>query len=111
MRTILNAPWSIIGIVLAAICLPRKISFVRGVIACEVLRIWFISPRYCAITLHRIVLYERGDENVLFHELVHTKQYERYWGLFPFLYVSETIRRGYSNNRFEIEAREYGRPA
>jgi hypothetical protein len=43
----------------------------------------------------------------LLHELKHVQQYHRL-GTIPFLwqYLLESIRHGYLNNRFEIEARE-----
>ncbi len=40
------------------------------------------------------------------HEIVHVKQYEKY-GMFRFLvlYLLESLRNGYWNNKFEVEAR------
>ncbi len=40
------------------------------------------------------------------HELAHIQQYKRY-GFFRFLglYILETLKHGYYNNRFEVEAR------
>ncbi len=40
------------------------------------------------------------------HELKHVRQFQRY-GFFRFciLYVWESVRKGYDNNRFEVEAR------
>ncbi|HEY6975038.1 MAG TPA: DUF4157 domain-containing protein [Chitinophagaceae bacterium] len=41
------------------------------------------------------------------HELVHVQQFKQYGSLrFLFLYIWESLRNGYHNNRFEIEARE-----
>lgn len=41
------------------------------------------------------------------HELVHIRQYKQYGTIkFLFLYLAENFRKGYRNNRFEIEARE-----
>lgn len=42
----------------------------------------------------------------LLHELCHVKQYRQH-GFFGFIlkYLFESIRHGYYNNRFEIEAR------
>ncbi|MBX9850241.1 MAG: hypothetical protein K2X86_00610 [Cytophagaceae bacterium] len=46
------------------------------------------------------------DSRWLKHELVHIKQYERYgFFRFIFLYLIESIRKGYYNNKFEAEAR------
>lgn len=46
------------------------------------------------------------DEKWLKHELCHVKQFKEH-GYFLFLvkYIWESIRKGYYNNRFEIEAR------
>lgn len=59
-----------------------------------------------------IYLYNTSKEEFLSnsrwvrHELVHVRQYARYGILrFLFLYLLESIRKGYYNNRFEVEAR------
>lgn len=40
------------------------------------------------------------------HELEHVRQFRRYGFIrFCFLYLWESARRGYYNNRFEVEAR------
>lgn len=47
-----------------------------------------------------------GNEKWVRHELTHVKQYAEH-GLFKFLflYLFESIKKGYYNNRFEVEAR------
>lgn len=47
-----------------------------------------------------------NDEQWFKHELCHIRQYKQY-GLVGFLtrYIFESIRKGYYNNRFEVEAR------
>lgn len=46
------------------------------------------------------------NEKWLCHELTHVKQFQKYGKLkFIFLYLIETIKKGYYNNKFEIEAR------
>ncbi|HRH59964.1 MAG TPA: DUF4157 domain-containing protein [Chitinophagaceae bacterium] len=41
------------------------------------------------------------------HELTHVEQFKKYGYLsFLFMYFFETLRKGYFNNRFEVEARE-----
>lgn len=47
------------------------------------------------------------NKNWVKHELKHIEQYQQH-GYFGFLakYVWESIRHGYYNNKFEIEARE-----
>jgi hypothetical protein len=46
------------------------------------------------------------DEKWLRHELCHVRQFQQY-GYVGFIakYLWESIRRGYYNNRFEVEAR------
>jgi hypothetical protein len=61
------------------------------------------------ITLWRTVfLAERvgTPEHLLLHELAHVHQFGQVRG-FPVLYCWESIRRGYSRNRFEREADAY----
>ena len=47
-----------------------------------------------------------ADEKWLKHELCHIKQFKQY-GFFNFVvrYLWESLRKGYYNNRFEMEAR------
>lgn len=47
------------------------------------------------------------DQDWVCHELKHVEQFRRY-GLitFTFRYVVESVRRGYYNNRWEVEARQ-----
>ena len=47
-----------------------------------------------------------SDTRLMRHELCHVRQYQQY-GFLPFLfkYLMESIRKGYTNNRFEVEAR------
>ena len=47
-----------------------------------------------------------ADEKWLKHELCHIKQFKQY-GYFNFVirYLWESLRKGYYNNRFEVEAR------
>ena len=48
-----------------------------------------------------------ADKRWMHHELKHVEQFKRY-GFFTFLwkYTIESMRKGYYNNKFEIEARE-----
>ena len=50
-----------------------------------------------------------NDERWLKHELCHIRQFKQY-GYFNFVvrYLWESLRKGYYNNRFEVEAREAG---
>ena len=47
-----------------------------------------------------------SDSRLMRHELCHVRQYHQYGFLtFLFKYLAESIRKGYTNNRFEVEAR------
>ncbi|HVD97236.1 MAG TPA: hypothetical protein VNB90_03460 [Cytophagaceae bacterium] len=48
-----------------------------------------------------------SDRKWLIHELMHVEQYRQNGFVkFLFLYILESIRHGYYQNRFEVEARE-----
>ena len=71
---------------------------------------WFLGQSsVAAVTLWRIVwLGARTafDPELLLHESRHVAQFGASRA-FPIAYVWETVRRGYWNNRFEVDAREY----
>jgi hypothetical protein len=48
----------------------------------------------------------KADRRWVVHELKHVEQFKRY-GFLPFIvmYLAECIRKGYWENRFEVEAR------
>jgi hypothetical protein len=49
-----------------------------------------------------------ADRNWVCHELAHVKQYQRLGVIkFLLLYLFETAKHGYRNNRFEAEARKH----
>lgn len=71
---------------------------------------WFLGMRsVAAIALWRTVWL--GDEvepteELLLHESCHVQQFQAVRA-FPLRYVLESLRRGYSANRFEVEARNF----
>jgi hypothetical protein len=71
---------------------------------------WFLGQRsVAAITLWRTVwLADTGqfDTELLLHELRHVAQFESSRA-FPILYLWESLRRGYHDNRYEVDARRY----
>ena len=49
----------------------------------------------------------QNDQRWVNHEMVHIMQFKRYGYLkFIYMYLLESIKKGYYNNRFEVEARE-----
>jgi hypothetical protein len=73
---------------------------------------WCLGQRsVAAITLWKTIWLGRHaslDAELLLHELRHVAQF-RASRFFPILYLWESLRRGYWNNRYEIDAREYAR--
>lgn len=74
---------------------------------------WKLGCSNVAIVIGRtIYLHNTSQQEFLanrrwvLHELKHLEQFKRYGMLkFLFFYLLESIRHGYTNNRFEIEAR------
>jgi len=74
---------------------------------------WKLNADKLAIVIGRTIhLHRTGREEFLqnkrwlLHEMIHIDQFRRY-GLLRFivLYLWESLRKGYYNNRFEVEAR------
>ena len=109
---ILNLPWTALGILLALISIPYKVSFDRGSLAIifYVQSFWWYSwiPGKKGVRAmtngHTIQLgpLEQGDD--ISHELIHVEQAIREPFIHPFLYQLETMRHGYRKNKYEDEA-------
>lgn len=75
---------------------------------------WKLNARSVAIVMgHTIHLHRATEEDLLQderwlkHELCHVRQFKQYGTLnFIILYVWESLRHGYYQNKFEIEARQ-----
>lgn len=74
---------------------------------------WWLGVDNVAFTLGKTIhLYNAtaqeflDDTRWVKHELKHVEQFRRY-GFIPFIarYTIETIKKGYRNNKYEIEAR------
>lgn len=74
---------------------------------------WKMKSRQVAIVigntihLHNTTTGEfNANKRWLSHELEHIRQYQRY-GFFKFIlaYLLESLKKGYYNNKFEVEAR------
>jgi len=53
---------------------------------------------------HVVLLGSRVIDRDLEHELVHVHQYERMPLIHPILYWVELLRKGYRDNKYEVEA-------
>ena len=83
----------------------RKLSFARIAAENDVSQIAIVIGR--TIHLHNTTRKEFIDNRAwLTHEMEHIRQYRKY-GLVRFivLYLAETARKGYYNNKFEVAAR------
>ena len=71
---------------------------------------WFLGQSsVAAITLRDTVYFgarTRLDAPLLLHELRHVEQF-RELRSFPVRYIWESLRRGYHQNRYEVDARAY----
>lgn len=108
---ILNLPYSIIGILVSLISLPTlKIDFIASHLAVvmHVNKFWWAigymkGARAMAIG-NVVILGPNLEKYDLEHELVHIEQYRRMPIIQPIFYLSELFRRGYRNNKYEVEA-------
>ncbi len=107
---ILNIPYTIIGLLLGIISIPKHVSARKRphAIIVAVRSFWWefgYIKRARGMAIGHVILLGpdlvKGD---LEHELVHVKQYERAPLIHPILYYIELFRKGYRNNKYEIEA-------
>lgn len=75
---------------------------------------WKLGVPAVALTIGRTIHLHRTcthdflkDERWVRHEMVHVEQFRRYgFWKFIYLYLAESIKNGYHQNKYEIEARE-----
>lgn len=105
LREFLNTPWTLAGLALAIISIPRRISLRSGAIIITVKSFWWNKKGARAATMGQVVLLgSRIEGKDLEHELIHVEQFLKYPFIFPLLYGCESLRKGYRHNRFEREA-------
>lgn len=107
---LLNTPWSLLALCAAIISLPYRLQFHSKPFAVVIFVRsfwWRRAKRVRASAIGFIVLCgPLLEEHDIKHELVHVEQMSREPFVHPFLYFLETMRYGYRNNRYEIEAYE-----
>jgi len=107
---VINLPYTVIGLIVALISMPNKISFILRPcsIIFKVKKFWWkfgYLRNARAMTIGHVVLLGPNLEAKDFeHELIHVEQYQRLPLIYPFLYYYELIKRGYRNNKYEEEA-------
>ena len=112
---ILNLPWTIIGIILALLSLPKKVATnkIPFAFVFKIRSFWWFqwlpnSKGTRGMAIGNVVLL--GPKELpkdKEHELIHTEQIEREPFVHIFLYYIEMIKHGYKDNKYEKEA--YGR--
>lgn len=106
----LNFPYTLLGIISALVTLSYSVKIHKNPFAI-VFRTnhcwwgigWYKYMRACTIG-NVILLTQKELKNDFEHELVHIRQQERYPFIFWFMYLWETFRKGYKNNKYEVEA-------
>ena len=114
LAALLNLPWTIAGLILGLLSLPRHMRINKKPLALivTVRSSWWQTwlPGYKGVrattTGAVVLLGERLLAHDLEHELVHVTQYQREPFVHAFLYVFASLRHGYRNNKYEIEAYE-----
>ena len=112
IRIVLNSPWSLVGLVTALIAYPTKIEIFRNppALIFYVRSFWFVSWTQSikgvrGLASGNVVLLGTNIlKNDLEHELVHVRQSEQAPFIWPVLYLIETLKHGYRNNKYEKEA-------
>lgn len=110
---ILNTPWTIFGLLFSFVSLPKSFRINRKpfVVIVQTDKLWlndiFMFRRIKGFTLGRVILLSNAAEKLTYkHEFIHVQQFDKFPFVFPFLYLWELVVNGYTNNKYEIEARE-----
>lgn len=107
---LLNIFYTTAGFFCGLFSLPTSIKFVKRPFAFifQVKTFWWAigyMKKARAMTVgHVILLGPKTEALDLEHELIHVKQYEKMPFIFPFLYYLELFKKGYKNNKYEVEA-------
>ena len=111
LSLLLNLPWTIMGIFLASISIPISLRFKAQPYALifRVSNLNWWSRIYGregvrAAALGNVILLGQTTAGDLEHELMHIKQAMHRPLIHPFLYLYESLRHGYRNNKYEQEA-------
>lgn len=112
IKLLLNLPWSVLGLLAALVSIPRKITISRKpyAIVFYIRNFWWKQSKGVRGTVAGNVALmgpklEKGD---LKHELIHVEQFMREPLVHPLFYIYESLKYGYMNNKYEVEAYQHG---
>jgi len=107
---ILNIPYTALGFLIAVVSFPTSITFNTHPYAfvLRVKKFWwafgYLRRARAMAVGHVVLLGPNLEEHDLEHELIHVEQHQRMPIIQPLLYNIELIRKGYRNNKYEVEA-------
>src|SRR5260221_581198 len=110
MAFVLNLPYTLVGLLIGVISLPRGIRFNKKPYAfvIRVKKFWWVYgylKHARAMTIgHVILLGPHLEKKDLKHELIHVEKYTRKPFIHPFLYYKELLHKGLRKNKYENEA-------
>ncbi len=112
IRNLLNFPWTLALILCALISIPQKVSINKEPFALvfKIKSFWWFellpsSKGVRGMAMGNCVLLGPKEmDKDLEHELIHVEQWNREPFIHFFLYNLETLRKGYRQNKYEVEA-------
>ncbi len=107
---ILNLPYTVLGLLLAVVLVPRSIRLYNAPrsivvrVSNDSFGLAYMRGWRGMTVGHTVLLNRKEEDKDLEHELIHVRQYSRYPLIFPMLFYIELLRKGYRNNKYEQEA-------
>ncbi len=107
---ILNLPYTLIGLLVGLISGIKSIGWDKEhkAIIVNVRKFWWVAGHRKGVRAmvagHTVLLGPNLEDKDLEHELIHVEQHDRAPIIHPILYYIELWRKGYRNNKYEIEA-------
>lgn len=107
LQFVLNTPYTFLGLCNVLFCFPYKMQFAKDALVFNCLTCGFVHlgfPKVRGFAIGNIIVVrQKQSQKIINHELVHVEQYMRYPFIFGLMYLFE-LRKGYWNNKFEVEA-------
>ena len=108
---ILNFPITIVGLFCVLLSLPEKVFWKNSAVVFLISSFWWLEiiswrKGIKGFTLGNVIMVNNlADVITLNHEFVHIRQFQKYPFIFTVMYLLESFKKGYFNNRFEVQAR------